>query len=814
MYLPIANSLFRHLTCLFILSGVSYAAAQETKPPVTAVSKSTMQVVGLKQPAEILIDRWGVPHIYAASQDDVFFAQGFNAARDRLFQIDLWRRRGLGLLASVFGPAYIEQDRATRLFLFRGDMKKEWLAYGKDAERIAGSFVAGINAYIDHVNGDARELPFEFRHFGYAPEKWRAEDVVRIRSHGLTRNLTAEVARSHVACKADLKADNIRAGLLPKWETRLPAGFDPCLPADLLRVFHLATQGVAISTPAILSGQSEPADPLRLVVTDPGEAPLEGSNAWVIAPSKSASGRAIMASDPHRAHSAPSLRYIAHLSAPGLDVIGAGEPALPGISIGHNGTIAFGLTIFSIDQEDLYTYELNPANAMEYKYQGKWEKFVVLKEQVPVKGAATVDVELMFTRHGPVVYIEKEKHRGFAVRSAWFETGMAPYFGSIQYMFARNFSEFKRAMLHWGAPTENQVYADINGNIGWVSGGLAPIRPNWDGLLPVPGDGRHEWSGFLAGTQLPFSYNPKAGWFASANEMNLPVGYPHAQRKLGFEWASDERYSRLNEVLSRPGKLTIEDSMRLQNDLLSIPARRVIGLLRTLTSTDARTQAALKMLTGWNYIETASSPEAALFEVWWSRYLGYVFKDTVLGRPAAATMGAPDTMVLLDGLEKPESIFGANAVAKRDWVLLTSLTLAWVNTEKLLGPDPKLWQWGKLHHSLFVHPFSSAVDDTTRAKLNIGPFPKDGSSTTLNVSSYNPNNFMLAGGPAFRVVVDVGNWDNSRVINSPGQSGNPDNPHYRDLALKWLKGEYFPLLYSRKMIEAETTERFELQPRK
>ena len=355
---------------------------------------------------------------------------------------------GVGVVLGCFGPAHIEQDRATRLFLYRGDMKKEWLAYGKDAERTAGSFVAGINAYIDHVNGDARKLPFEFRHFGYAPEKWRAEDVVRIRSHGLTRNLTSEVARSHVACNADLKADNIRAGLNPKWETKLPAGLDPCLPADLLRVFQLATQDVASSTPVIQASQAETGEALRLVATDSAEAPLEGSNAWVIAPSKSASGRAIMASDPHRAHSAPSLRYIAHLSAPGLDVIGAGEPALPGISIGHNGTIAFGLTIFSIDQEDLYTYELNPANPMEYKYRGKWEKFVVLKEQIPVKGAATADAELMFTRHGPVIYIEKEKNRAFAVRSAWFETGMAPYFGSIQYMFARNFTEFKRAMLH------------------------------------------------------------------------------------------------------------------------------------------------------------------------------------------------------------------------------------------------------------------------------------------------------------------------------------------------------------------------------
>ena len=800
------------LASLACVGSTSLPCAQEIRPAAAAIDVQTLQIAGLKQPAQILIDRWGVPHIYAKNQDDLFFAQGFNAARDRLFQIDLWRRRGLGQLSSVFGPAYLEQDKATRQFLYRGDMQKEWQAYGKQAARVASSFVAGINAYIDQVNGDAKKLPFEFRHFGYAPEKWRAEDVVRIRSHGLTRNLTSEVARSYVACNANLKFDHFRVGLTPKWETKLPAGIDPCLPRDLLRVFLLATESVEFTKAAAQGGRAGVSEPLRIVGGENHEEPLEGSNAWVIAPSKSATGRAILASDPHRAHSAPSLRYIAHLSAPELDVIGAGEPALPGISIGHNGTIAFGLTIFSIDQEDLYVYALNPANPMEYKYQGKWEKFVVLKEQIAVKGAPPASADLMFTRHGPVIYTEKEKHRAFAVRSGWFEAGMAPYFGSIGYMFARNFTEFKRAMLHWGAPTENQVYADIKGNIGWVTGGLTPIRPNWDGLLPVPGDGRHEWSGFLAGDQLPSRYNPKEGWFASANEMNLPTGYPYQQRKLGFEWGSNDRYSRLSEVLSRPGKMSIEDSMRLQNDVLSIPARRVIGLLKNLTSKDVRTQAALKLLAGWNFIENADSRETALFEVWWSRYLGTLFKETALGRGTAATIGSTDTTVLLDGLEKPEAVFGQDAVAKRNWVLLTSLTMAWIDTERLLGSDPRQWQWGKLHQSLLVHPFATAVDDAMRAKLNVGPFPRQGGTTTPNLSSYSAANFLEAGGPSFRVVVDVGDWDNSRAINTPGQSGDPDSPHYRDLAEKWLKGEYFPLLYSRKMIEAATMKRIELQP--
>ena len=523
-----------------------------------------------------------------------------------------------------------------------------------------------------------------------------------------------------------------------------------------------------------------------------------------------------MANDPHRGYSTPSLRYIAHLSAPDMDVIGAGEPALPGISIGHNGSIAFGLTIFAIDQEDLYVYELNPANALEYKYRGRWEKFVLRKESIPVKGAAPIDVDMLFTRHGPVIFIETEmgtaKKRAFAVRAGWLEAGMAPYFGSIDYMFAKNFQAFKRAMLHWGAPAENQVYADIKGNIGWVPGGLAPIRPNWDGLLPVPGDGRYEWAGFLSGDQLPFSYNPKQGWFASANEMNLPKNYPYKHRKLGFEWPSPARFERLKEVLSQPGKISIEDSMRLQNDVLSVPARRVIALLKDLKPLDPRAQSAMALLKNWNFIQNADSAPAALFEVWWSRYLGNVFKETVLGNMAAATMGNPDAEVMMQSLEKPETVFKDDTIARRNAVLLTSLTLAWMDMERLLGTDPRQWQWGKLHQTLMAHPFASAVDPATRAKLNVGPFPKNGSGYTPNQSSYAPSNFLQTGGPSFRVVVDVGNWDNSRAVNTPGQSGDPDSVHYRDLAAMWLKGEYFPLLYSRKMVEAATVQRIELVP--
>jgi penicillin amidase len=787
----------------FAWFSMAFALAAQPKTPVT------MEVHGLRKQAEILVDKWGVPHIYAASTDDAFFVQGFNAARDRLFQIDLWRRRGLGLLSEVLGKTYLEQDRATRLFLYRGDMDREWAAYGPDAKRIAANFVDGINAYVAWLATNPDRVPMEFRLLGYQPSKWDAADVVRIRSHGLTRNLSSEVARARMVCATGtdgLKYDQIRFGLQPKWDPAVPEGLDPCLPADLLRVFTLATQDVRL-------GKSGVEVALAAAPGEEREA-IEGSNNWVVGPKKSATGRPILAGDPHRAYSTPSLRYIAHLSAPGMDLVGAGEPALPGISMGHNGTAAFGLTIFNIDQEDLYVYDLNPANAMEYRYKGAWEPMRVVRESVPVKGGAASVQELVFTRHGAVIYVDAAKHRAYAVRSGWFEPGMSPYFGSVAYMRARSFADFRTAMLHWGAPSENQVYADTKGNIGWIPGGLAPVRPNWDGLLPVPGDGRYEWAGFWSGDKLPSTYNPASGYITTSNEMNLPADYPYRERKLGFEWTNDSRHLRIDEVLRAQAKVSLDDSMRLQNDRTSIPARRLVALLGKLEASsgaEAAAAKALALLRGWNAVENPESGPAALMEVWMSRYLSSAFRTAVLPAKAAAVPAATDVAVLLDTLEHPGPTLSA---ADRDRLLVSTLARAYSEMERLQGPDPSAWQWGLLHKSLPHNALADAVDPNLRKKLQPGPFPVGGDAYTPNASSYRATDFQQTGGPSFRMVLDVGNWDNSMAVNYPGQSGDPDNAHYADLADMWRTGRYFPLLYTRAAVEKATELRIVLVPAK
>ncbi|MGH3376631.1 MAG: penicillin acylase family protein, partial [Actinoallomurus sp.] len=557
---------------------------------------TTYAVPGLESSVEILIDTWGVPHVYAGSRVDLFVAQGFNAARDRLFQIDLWRRRGLGLLSEVFGEAYVEHDRAARLFLYRGDMHAEWLAYGSDTKRVTSAFVRGVNAYVALCREHPEHLPPEFEELGYRPAYWEPSDVARIRSHGLFYNLEEEVARALTLRDHGPGVENLRKAREPRHELRVPDGLDlDVIPDDVLRVYRLAT------VPPDMRPRGS----------------LDGSNNWVIAPSRTATGRPLLANDPHRAVTLPSLRYLAHLSAPGLDIIGAGEPALPGISIGHNGKIAFGLTIFPIDQEDLYVYRTNPADRREYAYRGRWEPMERVRETIPVRDREPVEADLWFTRHGPVIDANADRNAAFAVRAAWLEPGMAPYLGSMDYMNASGPDEFVAAMNRWGAPGENQVYAATDGTIGWRPAGLVPRRPNWDGTLPVPGDGRYEWDGFADMDELPSVRDPEQGWFATANQLNQPADHPAPP--VTYDWYAPYRHERIAEELGSRTGWTVEACVRLQNDYLSVPARRILPLLSDARidaeTDDARVAAALELLRGWDARLEPGSAAAALFEV-------------------------------------------------------------------------------------------------------------------------------------------------------------------------------------------------------
>ena len=403
---------------------------------------------------------------------------------------------------------------------------------------------------------------------------------------------------------------------------------------------------------------------------------------------------------------------------------------------------------------------------------------------------------------------------------------MAPYLGSIDYMRARDWDGFLAAMNRWGAPGENQVYADTEGNIGWKPGGLVPRRPNWDGLLPVPGDGRYEWDGFLDADELPVELNPPRGWISTANEMNLPAGYPNEEKKLGFEWYAPYRQERISEVLAGDPSSGIQDSVNLQTDHLSIPARRICAHLEGLGSGDPKVERALRMLRDWDHVLETSSAPAALFEVWYRLHLrgellrlalsGTVTEDLV---PEALTALLPDeeetgdARAVLDLIENPDGLFGPDPDQTLARLMLSTLGEAFGRLEGFLGPEPGAWRWGDLHRAHLPHPLSPVVNEETRKMFEVGPVPRGGSGDTVGNTAYSPEDFRQTGGSSWRLVVDVGAWDGSLAMNSPGQSGDPGSPHYDDLFPAWASDGAFPLLYSREKVEEAAESRIVLEPR-
>jgi penicillin amidase len=797
--------------CWGILA-LTWVAPSAPAATSTAVQERNWNVAGLNAPADIVIDHWGIAHIFAANIHDAFFLQGYNAARDRLWQIDLWRKRGLGLLAKSLGPAYVDQDRAARLFLYRGDMEKEWAAYAPDSRQWVTAFVDGVNAYVSQVQSGARPLPVEFKLTDSRPETWRAEDVLRIRSHALVSNVASEVARARVVCAGGLKADELRRKIEPLGhKVTVPAGLNPCdVPADVLKDYLLATKQVDFGTLTATAQHAELSAEQKLTAALDAQS-IEGSNNWVIAPTRTATGRPILANDPHRQLGAPSLRYIVALNAPGLNIIGAGEPALPGISLGHNDDIAFGITIFAIDQEDLYVYELNKSDPDSYRYRSGWAKMQIVRETIEVKGSPAREVELRFTRHGPVLGLDAANHRAFAMRTVWNESGLAGYFGSSRLLMAKNWDDFKVAANAWGAPPLNIVYADVQGNIGWAASGRAPVRKNWDGLMPVPGDGRYEWTGFQGKDVLPSRLNPAEGYFGTANEMNLPAGYPNERNKIAFEWTDRSRIDRINELLGAKTNMTLADSMAIQTDAVSTQSRRAVALLASLSSPDAAVTQALALLKAWNHEESTGSAAAAIYEVWATKHLGKMTVAKAAPR-AASLIDNGQLQAVIEYLEHPDGALGADPAAARDAILLESLRSALAELNQRLGPDMTTWAWGRLHHATFEPAVAVLADPQLRAQMSVGPLQTPGSASTPRAQAYRAGDFAVIGGASVRLVMDVGAWDNSVAMNTPGQSDDPLSAHYRDLFPLWAQGSYVPLRFSRAAVDGDAEDVIHLSP--
>ncbi len=756
----------------------------QTARTVLAQLEGEIALPGLKEPVEVLRDRWGVPHIYAKNVDDLFLAQGFVVAQDRLFQIDLWRRVAVGETAEILGRQALAGDRFARLLKYRGSLDAEWASYGPDARRITTAFTHGINACIDHLGN---RLPIEFQILGLNAKKWQPEDCLgRMSGIVMTRNFTNEIPRAQLV--AALGAERARQ----------------VAPTDPVRAYAPAPGlDLAGIDEAVLAGYNAAT---RVLSFRPAEG---GSNNWVVDGTLSTSGKPLLASDPHRPINLPSLRYLVHLQAPGWNVIGSGEPSIPGVAIGHNERVAWGFTIVGTDQADLYVEETNPQDPTQYKVGERWQPMQIVREKVTVRGETKpIEVELRYTRHGPVLHQDTQRQRAYALKWVGSEPGGAAYLGCLALDRAGNWQQFREALKAWKAPSENMIYADVDGNIGWVAAALTPVRQGWDGLLPVPGAaGAYEWQGFLPVGELPQTFNPSRHFVATANHKILPPQYPHA---ISYEWTPSYRFARIQQRLEAKKSFSLEDFKSMQYDSTSLPGQTLARLVQRVPASDPGLRPYIDLLAGWDGVLTRESRAGPLYAVWLQELVDEFYRPHVPKELLRFVTARSGIEVMLAALDKPERAwFGDDPVAGRDRLLHQSLVRAVAKVKTLMG-DSSGWSWGKLHTVTFVHPLASFGSAYEKA-FNLGPLPRPGDGLTPHAATYNTR-FQQVSGASYRHLFDLADWDRGLATSTPGQSGQPGSPHYADLLPLWAEAEYFPLAYSRAKVEEVTRHRLHLKP--
>lgn len=775
----------------------------------TSSDNESLHIEGLKQSVEIYRDSYGINHIYAENQHDLFFTQGYTAARDRLFQFEVWRRQATGTTAELLGERQLKRDIGTRLFKFRGDLTQEFNHYHEDGVEIINAYTDGVNAYIKEALKHPDQLPLEFKALGMEPKYW-TPDVVISRHQGLLGNINDELAvgravatigaeavkelsyfhpkEPNLNLDASITKEMLNENILELYNAyRRPLDFKP---EDLIESYR------SLENSTVLTQQfSFVSDSLSL-----------GSNNWLIKAEKTKDGYPIMANDPHRTIAVPSLRYMAHLVAPGWDVIGGGEPEIPGISIGHNQFGAWGLTVFRTDGEDLMVYDLDPSNSNRYRYKENWIDLKTIEETVAVKGGEDVAVELQYSIHGPVVFKDSVRNKAYAVRAAWLEPGGSPYLASLRMDQAKNWKEFQEACTYSHIPGENMIWAGTDGTIGWQAVGISPIRKNFSGMIPVPGDGTFEWDGYLPIIEKPNAVNPPSGYLATANQNVTPNNYTHWDA-IGYSWADSFRGNRIDEVLSSEKQFSMEDMKSLQVDELSIPARKLVPLLNEIDMDEMETDK--NRLLQWDFVLDTASVGAAIY-VFWERELSKSAAEKFIPKEVNSYIRSIQLEKLINWIEEGTPFEGQK---QRNKFLKDAFVNAINQLEERLGTDRNQWSYGQqqLKHSKMTHPLGIVIANKYQNKLNVGPYKRGGNAYTVGSTG---NALNQSSGASFKVIIPVGNWNKAVGMNSPGQSGNPDSPYYDNLFKSWAENKYFPLLYKKETIVEKADSKEILLPKK
>jgi penicillin amidase len=499
-----------------------------------------------------------------------------------------------------------------------------------------------------------------------------------------------------------------------------------------------------------------------------------------------------------------------HLSAPGWNVIGGGEPEIPGVSIGHNQYGAWGLTIFETDAEDLYVYDINPSNPLQYKFQGAWRDMKKTSETIKIKNRKDTTVDLFFTHHGPITYIDKNNHKAYAIKCAWLEPGGAPYLASLRIDQATDWNSFRDGCSYSHIPGENMIWADKKGNIGWQAVGITPIRTTHSGMIPVPGDGKYEWNGYLPIKDRPHVYNPSNGYFTTSNQHVTPTTYPF-MKTISYTWADDFRGDRIKDVLEKENTSTIEQSMALQTDYVSLPSRKLIPLIMEMKFNDQFINQSRDSLQKWNNVLDKNSIAASIY-IMWEREISEQAKKQFVPNSISGYITL-QMSTILKWMIQPNVLFKESAIQNRDEFLKTCFINAINKLKNKLGNDISKWQYGQSNfkHIFIKHPLSDLVDEKMRQELNFGPIARGGYGYSPGANGMADNQ---TAGASFRMVADLSDWDKAVFTNTPGQSSDPQSPFYKNLFEDWANDKFFPALYSKNKIETAAFKRTQLLPLK
>jgi len=762
-----------------------------------------LSVAGLRAPVEIIRDEWGVPHIYAAGEHDLFFAQGFVHAQDRLFQMDLNRRLGLGRLAEVIGPGGVSLDKFARYLGWPRAARAQVEGTDEATAAAIDAYAAGVNAFIA-----TQPLPAEFKVLAYRPEPWDA----------LATSAWGTALAWGLAC--NWETELLRAWLLDE--------LGPERAADLTPVY---AENYATTLPDEQVGRRLAQGLLgafrETVAHGPIGAPVFGqglgSNNWVVAGSRTAGGRPQLANDPHLPPVFPTIWYANHLDGGDYHVTGFTLPGVPGVIIGHNEHCAWGITNAFPDIQDVYIERFDPADPTRYQVNGEWRAAEISQETIRVRGRRPVRIRLRATRHGPVFSdVLPGEHADLAYNWTLFHGG-----NHLQSVLATNratdWSSFRDGLRHWRFPSQNVVYAGTDGTIAYMMPGLVPQRRKGDGLSPVPGwVDDFEWDGFIPFEELPVYVNPPEGFIATANNCMAGDSYPHL---LTGEWLPDYRVRRIRELLASSHNMTPADHQRIQTESVSLLARRFLAAALPQTQSAAGLsedqRKALRALATWDGDMRVDSVPAALYFAWLVHFTQAAVAQAV-GEERARTLFAKGDRVgfpfmpfyeigyelALRWLEgRPPAWIGDVAP-----LLRPTLEQALAALHREFGRDPAGWTWGRVHRISFEHEIARLPGIGRLWKPVTIPAPGDG--YTINQSDLTPH---FPPGPSTviascRLIIDVGAWDDCLAALPGGQSGHPASPHYQDRISEWREGRYFPLLFSPQKVRAAARGTWTLAP--